>query len=117
MEERGGSGDDDDADEGQECSELLLPGERFAGDQQSADVAGQDWGKESENGCFCEGHVEKCEVQTKHAKEAKYTASDEEREEIARSEGEMWNLSVIAICEGEDRGEGLTREEDLRQAC
>ena len=44
MEESRRSGDDDDADEGQECGELLLPGKAFAGDEQRADVAGEDRG-------------------------------------------------------------------------
>jgi hypothetical protein len=62
MEERGWAGYDDDADQGQERSELLLPGKGLAGDEPGADVAGEDRREEGEHGCFGEGHVEESEI-------------------------------------------------------
>jgi hypothetical protein len=78
VEERGRSGDDDDADEGQECRELLLPGEGLARDEPGADVAGENGGEEGEHGCFGEGHVEEGEVKPEDTEKAKETTSDEE---------------------------------------
>jgi hypothetical protein len=62
MEKRGRLGDDDNADKGQKCGELLLPGKGFAGDEPSADVAGENGGEESKDGCFCEWHVVEREI-------------------------------------------------------
>jgi hypothetical protein len=117
MEKGGGSGDNNNADEGQERSELLLPGEGFARDKPGADVAGENGGEESEDGCFCEWHVEKGEIQAEDAEESKEAASDEEGENIAGPEGKMRNMGVITICDREDGGEGLTRKEDLEEVC
>ena len=117
IEESYWSGDDDDANEGQECGELLLPGEGLAGDEQRADVAGEDRGEESEDGRFCEGHVEKGEVQAENTKESEETPSNQEREEVTGPEWIIGNVNIVAIREGEDGGEGLAREEDLEQVC
>jgi hypothetical protein len=94
------SGDNDDADEGQEGGQLLLSGKCFARYEQGADIAAQDRGEEGENGRFSEGQVEQGEIQAKNAEEPEDAAGDEQGEDITGSEGEMGNVRVVTICKG-----------------
>jgi hypothetical protein len=104
MEERGRPGDDDNADKGQKRGKLLLSGKEFARNKPSANVAGENGGEESEDGCFCEWHVVEREIQAENAKEPKKTSSDEEGEDIAGTPGVVRDVSVISIREREDGG-------------
>lgn len=62
VEEGCGSCDEDDTDETDKGGELLLAGEGLTGDEEGANIAGQDRGEEGKDGGFGERKVEKRKV-------------------------------------------------------